>query len=165
MKILALDQSTKLTGISVWENNRLIKHFVFDTNVKENAPFLRLKRFKEFFDGLLDEEKPNVVCFEGVQFQNNYNTYMRLANLQGIILASLFERNIDFEIVTSSKWRKHFGIKGRKREEYKAHTIEMIEEKFGFSCTDDEADAVAIGLWYVDEMFSKKRSKKNENNK
>lgn len=151
MKVLAMDQSTKLTGISIWDNQVLSKHFVFDTNVKENQPFVRLKRFKEFLDQLLEDEAPDIVCLEGIQFQNNYHTYMLLANLQGVILASLFEKNIDFVIVMSSKWRKHFGIKGKKREEYKKHTIEMIKERFDLDCTDDEADAIAIGLWYVEE--------------
>lgn len=114
------------------------------------------------FEKLIDKEQPDFVCLEAVQFQHNFNTYLQLAQLQGVIFSSLFKNNIDFVIVESSKWRKFLGIKGRKREEYKQNCIDLINKKYGFECTDDEADAIAIGMWAIGNIKGVKGNEKNK---
>jgi crossover junction endodeoxyribonuclease RuvC len=82
-----------------------------------------------------------------VQFQNNYVTYQQLSQMQGVLMAYLFKINIPFQIVEPSAWRKTCGIKGRKREEQKANTQLFVKEKFGIDVSEDEADAIGIGIW------------------
>lgn len=153
MKLLALDQATKLTGVSIWDDKELIDHFVVDTNVSENNPFLRMNRLKKEIVNIIEKYKPDALCLEGVQFQRNYNTYMQLGQLQGVIFGICFDYNLPFKIVSASSWRHYLGISGQKREVYKANTIKYVNDKYDFTCTDDEADAICVGLWGIDQKY------------
>ena len=48
------------------------------------------------------------------------HTYKILAGVIGVIQELAAERNIDIELIGSSTWRSVLGIKGKKREIYKA---------------------------------------------
>lgn len=112
----------------------------------------RMKEMQELIGGLIEKYKPDHVVFEGIQFQRNYKTYMQLAQLQGIILAHLFRSKIAFSIVEASAWRRSAKIAGRKRAEQKKNTQKFVKEKYNIDCTEDEADAVGIGYWSINNI-------------
>lgn len=147
MKIIGLDQSTKLTGWSLWQDKQLVEHGVLTVKVKENLPLVRMEEMYNLLKELTNKHKPDFVVLEAVQFQNNFNTYGQLSQLQGVIFPLLFERDIGFVICEPTKWRSFFSIKGRKRAEYKEAAIQMVKDKWDVDATEDEAEAILIGCW------------------
>ena len=151
MKILALDQSTKHTGWSYWDNKRLLKYGVIDTQESDVA-FVRMAQMGSEIDKLVRRFKPNHVVIEQVQFQHNYKVYSQLSQLQGIIMRILFEKNIAFTLVEPTKWRAFDGIKNRKREETKAAAIQAVKDKYYIDVSEDIAEAIGIGLWAIENV-------------
>lgn len=144
MKILALDQSTASTGFAVFIGNHLKKSGCYKPS---GDLFTRINQTKNYIKELIEDNDINFVFIEDIQYQKNQKTYKILANLQGVIINLLIELNIQFEIIPPSTWKSWNGIKGKKRAEQKRNTIEKIKEIFGREATEDEADAICIGLY------------------
>lgn len=148
MKILALDQSTKHTGWSLWINGELIDYGVIDVDEGYDS-ITRMRIMGEKIAAIIDRRNPRYVVIEQVQFQRNYKVYSQLSQLQGVLFHILFERKIEFTLVEPTKWRSFSKIKGKNREEQKAAAIQAVYEKYDVKVTDDIADAIGIGLWAV----------------
>ncbi len=149
---MALDQSTKITGYSIWENKNLINYGILESDTKEKNPVERMKQQYDLIKELVNKIKPNFICFEQTQFQNNYKTYSQLSQLQGIIFSILFETNLSFTVVEPTAWKKFCSIKGRKREEQKASTIQMVRDQFDLEVSEDIADSIGIGVWAINNV-------------
>lgn len=102
---------------------------------------------------LINTYEPDFIVFEDVQFQNNYGTFKQLSQLQGILMALLFERDIGFMTVEPTKWKSFCEIKGRKRVEQKANCIQMVKTKYKIEVSEDEADSIGIGVWAVNNLL------------
>jgi len=155
MRLLALDQSTKKTGYSLFVDGKLEHHGVLIVEDDELDVFGRMVTMSTLISGILDECQPTFVCIEGIQYQNSMRVFGLLAQVQGIIFQMLFERNIGFVIIEPTAWRSYLGIKGRKRADQKAAAIQRVSEEFGLDVTDDEAEAILIGLWGRDNLKEK----------
>lgn len=155
IKILALDQSTKITGYSVWENKKLIGYGLLNSNIKENNPLERMRIMGSLISEKVEELCPDVVVIEGVQFQNNYRTYSQLSQMQGVIFNVLFTRNLAFRLIEPTAWKSYSKIKGKKRVEQKENTILMVRNKFNIDVSEDEADAIGIGIWAINNIDDK----------
>lgn len=153
IKILAIDQSTKISGYSVWKNKKLIEYGFLETNKKEDNPIERMKQMYDEFLLLIDKIKPDFVVFEDTQFQNNYSTYKILSQLQGVLMAILFERGIGFQIIQPTAWKSATNVKGRKRIEQKSSAIQTVKSKYNLNVSEDEADAILIGTWAINKLL------------
>lgn len=151
-KILNLDQATKTTGYSIFINNNLDTYGLLKVNEKEKNPIERMKEMNDKIVALIDGVNPDYVVFENVQFQNNYGTFQQLSQLQGVIMAYLFKIDVGFTIIEPSAWKAFCGIKGRKREEQKANAIKFVKNKFNIDVSEDEADAISIGVWSINHI-------------
>lgn len=154
-KILALDQATKVSGYSVFNNKNLDTYGLLKVNEKEKNPIERMKEMNDKIIALIDGVKPDYIVFENVQFQNNYGTFQQLSQLQGVIMAFLFCKNIGFTVIEPSAWKSFCGIKGRKRIEQKANTQKFVKEKYKLDVSEDEADAIGIGYWAIHNLKTK----------
>ena len=152
IKILCLDQSTKITGYSIFQDKKLISYGILMSDVNEKNPIERMKQMYDKVVNLIDEINPDFVVFEDVQFQNNYATFSQLSQLQGVIMSILFERNIGFKIIQPTAWKSFVGVKGRKRIEQKASAIQIVKNKYKINVSEDEADAIGIGVWAVNNI-------------
>lgn len=152
MKICCLDQSTKKTGYSVWENGKLKKFGtiqVDDTLTSINRACEMYEEIKNF----IRQIKPDYVCIEGTQFQNNQKVFKLLSQMQGMVFALLVDLDIGFCIIEPSSWKSFAGIKSRKREDQKKETIEFVKKNYKVKePTDDEADSIAIGHWAINNL-------------
>lgn len=153
IKILAIDQSTKITGYSIWEDKKLINYGIIEVDQNEKNPIERMCQMYFLIKNLIDEIEPEFVTIEGIQFQRNYSTYSLLSQLQGLIFSILFERDMAFLLVEPTKWKSFCKIKGRKRIEQKANTIQMVKDKFNIEVSEDIADAIGIGLYTVNKIL------------
>ena len=103
----------------------------------------------------INEHKPDFIVFEDTQFQKSYKTYQELSQMQGVLMAYLFDLDIGFEIVSPGTWRSYSKIKGRKRIEQKLNTQIFIKEKYGIDVSEDEADAIGLGVFSSNKIKSK----------
>lgn len=147
MRILCLDQASKITGYSVWESGKLVDYGTLEANPKEKDIIVRMRQMYFMCGELIDKVAPDFVAFEGVQFQQNYRTYSQLSQIQGLLMSLLFERKIFFTVVEPTKWRSFCAIRGRKRAEQKKATIQMVKDRFGIEVDDDVADSIGLGIW------------------
>lgn len=75
------------------------------------------------------------------------HTYKILAGVIGVIQELAAEQNIDIELIGSSTWRSALGIKGKKREVYKAEAQRYVLAQYNKNVSEDEADAICIGAY------------------
>lgn len=147
--IIALDQSTQITGYAIFQDKDLIAHGVFSPSGDYEH---RIVKLRQWLLDKLEPLKPNVeVYFEDIQLQDlgrgniGVTTFKKLAHVQGALMVTCIEENIPYTIVPAATWRKTCGVKGRVRSEYKPAAQVHVLEKYGIQATEDEADAICIG--------------------
>ncbi len=64
----------------------------------------------------------------------------------------MFKNDLGFCVVEPSAWKSHIGIKSRKRVEQKQETISFVKNTYNLSVSEDEADAIGIGIWAKDNV-------------
>lgn len=154
-RILALDAATRDTGFSIYDSGTLVSFGVFTTDPHKDTT-ARINEVKYWLFNAIDEWKPDFVGIEQIQLQtygkfNNQmqvETYRVLANLQGVLLDTLFEAEIPHDLVYSSTWREYCGVGGKEREEKKKAAQEKVMLWYNQKCTQDEADAICIGKYF-----------------
>lgn len=154
-RILALDQSTRITGWSIYDSGELIKYGTFITDLDDEIQ--RDRAIKNWLINMVNNWKPEYVGLEGIQYQQNMGvtTFETLARLQGILMETLLELNIEYSICPTNTWRAHCQVKGKTRIDKKRSMQLLAKQWFDISVTDDEADAIGIGK-YVAEVLNKK---------
>ena len=146
MKILAFDQSSKLSGWSLFEDNKYSCSGVIDKSKIKDSD----RRIGEM--GLkicekIQELKPDCVIIENVQQQAGIATVILLSRLQGFILGWCYAHNIRIEIIGPSQWRSTLSFRqgaGVKRKELKAQSIEYVKSNYGLDVSEDEAESICI---------------------
>lgn len=163
-RILALDQATHTSGWAVFDDDNLIKYGKFTTTSREVDE--RIDEVKNFLISMIEFWRPDKVILEDIQLQtfgpknsNNIEgvtTYKTLAHLQGVLINTLFESEVDYSIVHTAVWRDSCGVKGSTRSDKKKSTQLIVNDIYNIKATQDEADAIGIGLY-----ASKKVAKNN----
>lgn len=155
-RVLALDQATKISGWSLWDNDDLVKYGVFKTKSVDTVD--RLIEVRQWLYNLLINYKPDIVLLEDIQLQNTVNgkktdgvvgvtTYKALAELLGVLQVTLREQGINFKVVPSSVWRSDVGVKGWSRVDRKRSAQTLVRDWIQTNVTEDEADAICIGRY------------------
>ena len=154
MKILALDQATNITGYAVFDGTDLYKRGIIDLH-KEKDSWERMQIMRQKIDELMKDYKPRVVILEDVPGMTKTPQVLKeLGRLQGFAMASAFSRGRPVLLYMPSEWRKILEIKqGRdhKRADLKRQAAEVVKNVYGIETTEDEADAICIGLAYLIE--------------
>ena len=147
--IIALDQSTQLTGYAIFQDKDLIAHGVFSPSGDYEH---RIVKLRQWLLDKLEPLKPNIeVYFEDIQLQDlgggsiGITTFKKLAHVQGALIVTCIDEDVPYTIVPAATWRKTCGVKGRVRSEYKPAAQAHVLEKYGIQATEDEADAICIG--------------------
>lgn len=77
-------------------------------------------------------------------------TFKILAEVFGVVHELLTELKIPYETVLPIKWKAHFKIAGKGRSQEKRASQKFAVTKHNVKCTEDEADSLCIGLYYID---------------
>ena len=162
-RILALDAATKVTGYAIYDNNDLVNYGVYKADESLEATD-RINEIKHWLEAALENWKPDFVGIENIQLQTfgvngkfQVEMYRILANLQGVLVDTLFENQIQHELVYSSEWRKYCGVgDGKGRENKKRQAQEKVESWYHQKCTQDEADAICLGKYLCYKNNNKK---------
>lgn len=145
-KVLAFDQSTKISAYSVFvdgiyvECSHIDLHKMKDTSERVRAMGVELCK-------IIKKYNPDKVVMEEVAQQSNALTLKLLARIQGIIIGFCAAHDIDTYIVEPSKWRSTLKFKqgsGVKRDELKAQAIKYVENVYNLELTEDECESICI---------------------
>lgn len=130
------------------ENKKYDSSGVLSVN-KDEDTIERLKLMHKEIVNLINRVKPDIVLIEDVQFQRNYSTYRTLSQLQGVIMAYLFEKDLPFYIIPSTAWKSYCGIKGKVRKEQKKNTQIFVKNTYNLDVSEDEADAIGMATYGI----------------
>lgn len=146
MKILSLDESTNVSGYSIFDKGELIKYGEIDISDIDDVTE-RINTLKHLTDRFIEKYQIDKVIIEDIQLQNgNVKGFKTLSRLQGTLLDYFFEKEIPYVIIPSVTWKSICGIKGRKRAEQKQNAIDFVKEKYRIEVSSDTADAICLGF-------------------
>lgn len=149
MKVLAFDQSTKVTGHSLFVDSEYVDSGVIDLS-KNKDTVERSKQMAVDICKVITNNNPDVVIIEEVAMQSNAQTLKLLARIQGVAIGFCAAHNIPLHILEPSKWRSALDFKqGRavKREELKKQSIDYVKEHFGFNnFSEDRCESICINV-------------------
>lgn len=161
-RILALDAATKITGYSVYDNGVLVSYGIYKVDDKLDTE-QRINEMKKWLIAAMKEWEPDFIGLENIQLQSfgkgqyQVEMYRTLANLQGVLIDAIFEACIDHDLAYSVEWRKYCGVgDGTGRENKKKQAQEKVKLWYGQNCTQDEADAICLGKYFVSKLKKNK---------
>ena len=154
MTILSLDLSTKSSGWAVFEDGELMDHGCITSASTDLIK--RIHIMTDAIDKLLEQYTINTIIVEEVRPEGGYGvgnlqTHRALMWLQAAIAFLVHDKysKTTIDYIYPSSWRAAIGIKtgrGIKRTSLKEADIAFVEETFGITVNDDEADAICIGF-------------------
>lgn len=151
MKILATDQSTKVTGWAFYDGEKLAAHGLILAKKEENDVMRRIGFMCDEIESLVEKYKPDLCCIEQTQSQGNELVFRTLSMLVGSLSFMMYRRGLPYIIVYPKTWKAAFGVKGRKRAEQKANTIQIVRDRYGIEVSEDEADAIGLLNYAIKE--------------
>lgn len=150
MKLLALDQASRVSGWSVFEDDKLIDYGVItatQSDVGDRLYYIRQQVIK-----LIDKYDIDEVVFEDIQLQdnkiNNVQTFKALAEVFGVLDELFVEIKMPRTAVLSTVWKSTLGIKGKDRTAQKKAAQDWVEKNYEIKPTQDECDSICIGVHY-----------------
>lgn len=153
--LLALDQSTKVTGYTVLQDGKILKVGHFECVSDDLGE--RLEQLRANVSILLDTYYIDEVVFEDIQLQDvngnketGIKTFKMLAESFGVVHELLTERKMKYSIAMPIKWKAHFKIAGKGRTQEKKMTQAYVLKTYGIQCTEDEADSLCIAMYHYD---------------
>lgn len=157
MRILALDQSSRVSGYAIFDGDDLIDSGKF--TVDDSDIGVRLVKIRNKVEELIDKNKIDLVAFEDIQLQankgpTNVTTYKVLAEVFGVLEELCSEKKISYRIVHSQTWKSVLNIKGSERSTQKKNAQEYVLKTYGKKVSQDESDAICLGTSVVKEEKS-----------
>ena len=160
MKVLAIDASSKSTGIAIFQDEKLIHYQCIIA--MDGDSFKRIIKMKNRILEIYKKYRPTNIIMEDVlpqDVKHNQTVYKVLIYLQAVIVLSLYQtyslQNVQF--YTASHWRRICGIKtgrGIKRENLKKASMQLVKNQYGIKVNDDISDAICLGLAYIKQHTS-----------
>lgn len=153
-RVLALDQSTHITGYAIFDNDKLVKYGKFNTNLTDEIA--RCSTIKSWLISMINNLQPDYVAIEGIQFQDESSgqkmgitVFQSLARLQGILMETCYYLKVPYEICPTNSWRHYCGVKGKTRVDKKRSMQLLVKQWYDITLTDDESDAIGIGRYMI----------------
>jgi len=150
MITLAIDGSTKSTGVAIFDGQEL-KYYDCITAGSTDL-FKRIHKMQEEIEKIIIEYKVDKIVIEDVlpdDVKGNQTVFKALMYLQGFLAEIFNKHKIPYEFMVASHWRKMCGIKtgaGIRRESLKPKDIAFVKSQFGIEANDDICDAICIGF-------------------
>ena len=150
--LFGIDSSTTSTGVSVFINSKYIKSYLINLKDIKKSDNRICEMIKQIFK-LIDEYHPEIICTEMTVVSRNVQAQRNLTMILGAIYGKCIEKDIYYYSFRPTEWRKLVGVQGRKREEYKASSIELVKKIYGIDIdSDDISDSILIGLAYANQF-------------
>jgi Holliday junction resolvasome RuvABC endonuclease subunit len=149
-RILALDNATEKLGLSIYDNGKLVYYTLL--TFSGNFDFRITKIFEIVNDVMINNWKPDYIVMEDIQYQNNYQTYKKLAMLLGVLTVAAKRAKLDYRIIAPVQWRSHYQITG-KRDDIKRKAVQLVKTMYNIDVIDDIAEAILIGHYIADIKY------------
>lgn len=160
-RTLALDQATNTTGWCIFDDKELIAYGKI--HFTQNDAIERMSKVRNWLLNIIETWKPDRIGLEDIQLQkftgkNGHTegavtTYKVLAQLQGVLEVTAFEKNIPCYVIHTATWRSHCKITARSRQDQKRAAQLYVTNKYEKNVTQDEADAICIGTYMVQKYL------------
>lgn len=155
MRLLAIDASTKSSGLALFENKQLALYKCITAS--GNDVIKRISKMIFQLDEFIKENQPiDKIVIEEVRPDNGLNikTFKALMYLQAAINFLIHEnyKDIEIEYIYPGTWRKDCGIKvgrGIKRDELKLADIKFVKNHYNINVNDDIADSICIAHSFI----------------
>ena len=149
MRILSLDQSTKVSGYSFFEDGKYVESGLIDlSKSKLETPERSFEMAKALWK-VIKHYKPEHLIIEETQQQSNVKTVIILARLQGMIIGYAEAHKVKVHIIAPSQWRKTLQYRQGpkvKRQELKQQSIDYVKDNLGLELPEDQAEACCLGM-------------------
>ena len=147
MRLLALDQSSRITGWAYFKDGELQEYGKIDLATDDIG--LRLNQLRDRIAELIMNFDIDEVAFEDIymdgQRVNNVATFKILAEVFGVCYELFTDMEIKNTAVLAGTWKSTLGIKGKTRPEQKRAAQQWVTTNYGVTPTQDECDAICIG--------------------
>jgi len=168
-KIITFDPSgfshKSKPAYAIFNNRKLVKFSEISRQKKES-----MTKYARRLFNLIKEENPDLVIVEGQYLDKNVNSMQQLIEYRSLIQAICYLQGIEVIVVQPSTWQGR--VLGKfKKGTSKKWSVAKAKSVFNLDkITDNEADAINIGVYYINEqkremqiMEAKKRVKKKFN--
>lgn len=149
MKVLSFDQSTRVSGWSLFEDEKYIDSGIIDMSKSKLDTDKRSFGMAKELWKVINKFKPSYLIIEDTQQQNNVKTVITLARLQGMIIGYAEAHKVNVHILLPSQWRKILSYtQGAKikRQELKQQSIDYVKNYLGYELPEDQSEAICINI-------------------
>ena len=146
MKIIGIDASSNKSGIAVFDDAKYIEHTLIDLH-KIKDPDQRIPKMMVEICKYIKGHMPDKIIMEKSMMKNNIDTVQKLSNIAGAVMLYAATKNIEFQHVYPSEWRRIVGMQQStqiKREVLKEEAVQAVKQEYGMDVTDDEAESILI---------------------
>jgi Holliday junction resolvasome RuvABC endonuclease subunit len=146
MLICGIDASSNKTGIAVFCDGEYMGHTLIDLHKIKN-PDQRIPKMMVEMCKYIKKHMPDKIIMEKSMMKNNIDTVQKLSNIAGAVMLYAATKNIEFQHVYPSEWRKKIGLSQSsqiKREVLKEEAVQAVKREYGMDVTDDEAESILI---------------------
>lgn len=151
-KLLSLDTSSTSTGWALFVDGKYKDSGCIAIKNTQDKMYAMVSKLLS----LIETIQPDIVVAEEMVVTRNAQVARNLTMILGAIYGKCIQMIIDWYTLRPTEWRKLIdsGSKPRKRNEYKAWSLQKVKDLFGIiDINDDVSDAILIGQAYIN-MFS-----------
>lgn len=160
--LAGIDSSTKMTGISFFENGEYKSHRLINLEHVKDGDIRLIDMIKNAI-AILDSVIPDIIVIERMHQTRNVEAFRKLCKITGVIQYWCIVNDAEYIEVSPAEWRKGVSDKKEKlpkgREELKKWSIERVRRNYGLEVTDDESDSILIGQSYINKFKEYKEIK------
>lgn len=155
-KLISMDTSSNSTGVAIFVDGKLSRHFLIDLKRIKNTDERIAEMIKQIYK-VIEEESPDIIVTELTVVTRNAQAQRNLTMILGAIYGKCIENNICHYSFRPTEWRSLIDTtkkpKGRKREDYKEWSMELVRDFYKLDyLNDDISDAILIGRAYVNKF-------------
>lgn len=157
IKFIAIDQASAVTGLAVFENDKLIQYDIIELKKIKDTSERVHEMIKQIHNHII-KNNVDFVVFEDVSLQTNVSTLILLAQIQGAIINTCVLNNICYSVYKPTFWRSKLNFKQSrnvKRTELKQQAKDYVFNKYGLKLKEDICDAICIGEAFIVESERK----------
>ena len=147
MRVLSMDQSTRASGYSLFENGEYVCSGMIDMSKSQLNTHERSFEMAKSLWKIIKKYSPEYLIIEDTQQQNNVRTVITLARLQGMIIGYAEAHGVKVHILLPSQWRAAMNYSQGpkvKRQELKQQSLDYVKNIHGLVVPEDEAESICI---------------------
>lgn len=146
VRVLSLDQSTRVSGWAYFEYGKYVCSGIIDMSKSTLGTDKRSFEMAKEIWKIIKKYNPTYLVMEDTQQQNNVKTVITLARLQGMIIGYAEAHKINVHILLPSQWRAALDYTQGpkvKRAVLKQQSIDYVKNNLCLDLLEDECEAIA----------------------